>query len=172
MPLNKGFKNMFELLQSCDQPLSLVLREMGQVGRQAWHFHRLYVQTFNFLLVNRSECADVQADLGLPVAHVIWLQFLFGGAHNYIFMENYLGINVLIFRTLYTTFFCQIIVLYAFYFHKILGGMAKSVDPDQEQSDLGLHCLHMSFCQSHRLAPVSSDYNHFFLIILFNNPLK
>ena len=29
---------------------------------------------------------------------------------------------------------------------KILSGMANSVDPDQ-QSDLGLHCLHMSFFQ-------------------------
>ena len=26
-------------------------------------------------------------------------------------------------------------------------GMANSVDPDQEQSDLGLHCLSRSFCQ-------------------------
>ena len=37
-------------------------------------------------------------------------------------------------------------------FLKILSGMANSVDPDQtapsEQSDLGLHCLHMSFCQT------------------------
>ena len=35
---------------------------------------------------------------------------------------------------------------------KLLSGMAKSVDPDQtaplEQSDLGLHCLHMPFCQT------------------------
>ena len=34
-------------------------------------------------------------------------------------------------------------------FLKILSEMANSVDPDQtapEQSDLGLHCLHMSFC--------------------------
>ena len=35
---------------------------------------------------------------------------------------------------------------------KILSGMANSVDPDQtaplqEQSDLGLHCLHMPICQ-------------------------
>ena len=33
---------------------------------------------------------------------------------------------------------------------KILSGMANSVDPDQaapQQSDLGLHCLHMPFCQ-------------------------
>ena len=38
-------------------------------------------------------------------------------------------------------------------FHKLLNGMANSVDPDQtapeEQSDLGLHCLHMLFCQTH-----------------------
>ena len=36
-------------------------------------------------------------------------------------------------------------------FLKMLSGMANSVDPDQivpkEQSDLGLHCLHTSFCQ-------------------------
>ena len=30
---------------------------------------------------------------------------------------------------------------------KFLSRMANSIDPDQEQSDLGLHCLHMSFCQ-------------------------
>ena len=34
---------------------------------------------------------------------------------------------------------------------KMLSGMANSVDPDQtapvEQSDQGLHCLHMPFCQ-------------------------
>ena len=35
-------------------------------------------------------------------------------------------------------------------FLKTLTGMANSVDPDQlfqEQSDLGLHCLHMPFCK-------------------------
>ena len=36
-------------------------------------------------------------------------------------------------------------------FLKILRGMAKSVDPDQiafkEQSDLGLHCVQIPFCQ-------------------------
>ena len=33
-------------------------------------------------------------------------------------------------------------------FLKILSGMANSVDPDQTApSDLGLHCLHMPFCQ-------------------------
>ena len=35
---------------------------------------------------------------------------------------------------------------------KILSVMANSVDPNQtapkEQSDLGLHCLHMPFCQT------------------------
>ena len=35
---------------------------------------------------------------------------------------------------------------------KLLSGMANSVDPDQtapkEQSDLGLHCLRMTFCQT------------------------
>ena len=31
--------------------------------------------------------------------------------------------------------------------HKMLSGMANSEDP-QEQSDLGLHCLHMAFCQT------------------------
>ena len=36
---------------------------------------------------------------------------------------------------------------------KIFNGMANNVDPDQtgallqEQSDLGLHCLHIPFCQ-------------------------
>ena len=37
-------------------------------------------------------------------------------------------------------------------FLKILSGMANSVDPDQtatkEQSDLGLHCLHIPVCQT------------------------
>ena len=33
-------------------------------------------------------------------------------------------------------------------FLKILSGMGNSVDPDQTaQSDLGLHCLHIPFCQ-------------------------
>ena len=36
-------------------------------------------------------------------------------------------------------------------FLKILSAVSNSVDPDQtapeKQSDLGLHCLHMSFCQ-------------------------
>ena len=36
-------------------------------------------------------------------------------------------------------------------FLKILSGMTNSVDPDQaapkKLSDLGLHCLHMPFCQ-------------------------
>ena len=31
-------------------------------------------------------------------------------------------------------------------FLKILSRMANSVDPDQEQSYLGLHCLHKPFC--------------------------
>ena len=30
---------------------------------------------------------------------------------------------------------------------KFLSRMANSIDPDQEQSDLGLHCLHMPFYQ-------------------------
>ena len=37
---------------------------------------------------------------------------------------------------------------------KMLIGMANSVDPDQtapkEQSDQGLHCLHMPICQTPR----------------------
>ena len=43
-------------------------------------------------------------------------------------------------------FFCE-------FFLKIPNGMANNVDPDQtapeqEQSDLGLHCLHMPLCQT------------------------
>ena len=38
-------------------------------------------------------------------------------------------------------YFCAVV-------SKILSGMANSVDPDQEQSDLGLHCLHMKFCKT------------------------
>ena len=30
-------------------------------------------------------------------------------------------------------------------FLKILSGKANGVDPDQKQSDLGLHCLHIPF---------------------------
>ena len=33
-------------------------------------------------------------------------------------------------------------------FLKILSGKANSVDPDQEQSDLGLHCLHVILSDS------------------------
>ena len=56
-------------------------------------------------------------------------------------------VNVLKFRTLYSIpFFCLFFFLFMQLFPNILSGMANSVDPDQEQSDLGLHCLHMPFC--------------------------
>ena len=61
-------------------------------------------------------------------------------------------VNVLKFRTLY--FWPKICFLWLFMqlFPKIPSGMANSVDPDQtllqEQSDLGVHCLHMTFCQT------------------------
>ena len=71
----------------------------------------------------------------------------------------FIMVNVLKFRTLYFILFrpkfCFLCI-----FLKILGEMANSVDPDQtapstlirlllqEQSDLGLHCLHMPFCQT------------------------
>ena len=47
------------------------------------------------------------------------------------------------------TFFLPKFFFYFFFFmylfHKIFGGKANSVDPDQEQSDLGLLCLHCHF---------------------------
>ena len=45
---------------------------------------------------------------------------------------------------------CPKILVFVFMqlFLKILGGMANIADPDlKEQSDLGVHCLHMRFCQ-------------------------
>ena len=46
-----------------------------------------------------------------------------------------------------------------FFSHKILGGMAKSVDPDHEQPELGLHCLHMSLCHKVLCAKVLDNYH-------------
>ena len=51
-----------------------------------------------------------------------------------------------ILNTLFHTILAKIL-LFMQLFLKILNRMANSVDPDQEQSDLGLFCLHMSFCQ-------------------------
>ena len=49
---------------------------------------------------------------------------------------------------------------------KMFSGMAKSVDPDQtapkEQSDLGLHCLHMPFCQTLRCSKFWDIYRKSF----------
>ena len=53
------------------------------------------------------------------------------------------------FGTLYSIGLCpKFCFLYSFL--KILSGMVNSVDPVQEQSDLGLHYLHMPFCQTLR----------------------
>ena len=50
------------------------------------------------------------------------------------------------------------------FFLKILSGMANSVDLDQtapkEQSDLGLHCLHMPFCQTLLCTKFQDIYNN------------
>ena len=56
-------------------------------------------------------------------------------------------VNILKFRTLYSIQFWKILLFIQLCLGKF-SGMANSVDPDlQEQSDLGLHCLHMPFCQ-------------------------
>ena len=52
--------------------------------------------------------------------------------------------NVLKFQTLYIYHLFLLFIQFRF---EILSGMTNSVDPDQEQSDLGLHCLHMPFFQ-------------------------
>ena len=47
-------------------------------------------------------------------------------------------------------------------FLKILSGKSNSVNPDQTappQSDLGLHCLHMSFCQTVRCSQFQDIYH-------------
>ena len=61
-------------------------------------------------------------------------------------------VNVLKFQTLYDIHFSFAYIYFFMHLHvihKILGGKANSVDPDQtapkKQSDLGLHCLHMLF---------------------------
>ena len=50
-------------------------------------------------------------------------------------------------------------------FLKIRSGMANSVDPDQtllqEQSDLGLHCLHMLFSQTLWSTKFKDIYNKY-----------
>ena len=46
---------------------------------------------------------------------------------------------------LFHTLFAKILLTMCL-FHKILGGTADSVDPDQQQSDLGLFCLHIPGC--------------------------
>ena len=50
--------------------------------------------------------------------------------------------------TLFHNFFMKFL-LFMQLFLKILSGMTNSVDPGQtkEQSDLDLHCLHLSFCR-------------------------
>ena len=58
-------------------------------------------------------------------------------------------VNDLKLQTLYSILFLPIkILLFMQLFHIILSRMANSVDPDQTApSDLGLHCLHIAFCQ-------------------------
>ena len=60
-------------------------------------------------------------------------------------------VNLLNFRTLYSILCWPEFSFFLQSFLKILSGLANCVDPDQtaplEQSDLGLHCLHMPFCQ-------------------------
>ena len=58
--------------------------------------------------------------------------------------------NVLKVQTLHSILFWPLNLLFIQLFLKILSGMANSVDPDQEQSYLGLHFLPMPFCQTPR----------------------
>ena len=67
------------------------------------------------------------------------------------------------------TLFCTILalnVLILLLLLKILSGMANSVDPDQEQSDLGLHCLRMSFCHRNVRTFTINKHSRFILILL------
>ena len=57
-------------------------------------------------------------------------------------------VNGLKFWTLYSILSWPKFCFFMQFFLKILSGMVNSVDPDQEKSDLGLHCLHMPFCQT------------------------
>ena len=55
-------------------------------------------------------------------------------------------VNVLKIQTLYFIPF-YLISVFTQLFLKIISGIVNSIDPDQ--TDLGLHCLHMPFCQKH-----------------------
>ena len=58
-------------------------------------------------------------------------------------------VNVLKFSTIYSIpLSAKFFFFFFFYmFHKVLGGMANCVNPDQIAPDLGLHHLHMPFSQ-------------------------
>ena len=114
---------------------------------------------------------DVQVDLSLCWSHISYCKFccalapimftqkitlkgkeymIRGGSSVKIvlppFWKGVYGKCPKISNTLFHTFFCLFFFLFMQLFPNILSGMANSVDPDQEQSDLGLHCLHMPFC--------------------------
>ena len=60
-------------------------------------------------------------------------------------------LNVQKFCTLYFVLFWPKLCFSCNCYFKILIGMANNVDPDQtaqEQSHLGLHCLHILLCQT------------------------
>ena len=50
LPLNKGFKNMFELLQSCDQPSNFVIMLLSMLGK---HFRKQHFEIF-FLISQKT----------------------------------------------------------------------------------------------------------------------
>ena len=55
-------------------------------------------------------------------------------------------VNVLKFQTLLHTFLSSNFVIYTVISYNTLWN-GINVDPDQTAPDLGLHCLHMPFCQ-------------------------
>ena len=74
---------------------------------------------------------------------------------------NTITVNFLKFQTLFFhTIFCIILAFYAL-FLKIFSVMSNKEDPDLlwEQSDLGLHCLHMPLCQTLLRALLRSTYS-------------
>ena len=64
-------------------------------------------------------------------------------AHSGAVRSNYILFAYSILPILFWPKICFFYML----FLKTLSGMANSVDPDQERSDLGMYCLFMPFCQ-------------------------
>ena len=87
--------------------------------------------------------------IGIMANIVDLIRFLLNGLllHGYIMTT----VNVLKLETVYTTLLYFFARIFKHLFHKRTDIMANSADNDQitpkEQSDLGLHCLHVPFCQ-------------------------